>query len=411
MSVTNTTSRNVEKQTIKFAGLTSFDRREFNEDFIDANHARFLGLTDENGDVQVPELSLAEALNQLPTAAPAELLVRNPYAPDQQYPISLSNAIVNPDMMADAAFSGEGDGDEMVYATTSEKYTIVNPMEVWEPMAEAIDEAELGSFVLGEFRVYNHGASVHADVLFVDDVIEIEDRDPLFVGIQTGNSFDGSVSMYAAGFLMDGFCRNTTRYITEKKSRKHTGQPDEHREWWAEILTQMGAMRDYLGDIIEEATDVELDFISLPFNPEEFYELLGLPAYLAQSAALDAMNRSQAEGGDRYHLNSWVLHSGLTYALTHTFRGTSETGSLEDYYQIAKELLYNPALTADRVKLAYERRLQQAHGENVPAESRRELAQIVALERSLSEKKEQFLANEERMAQLIAAQHGSEDSE
>lgn len=410
MSLTTNTTKQAKQQTIKFAGLTSFDNANFDQELIDHAHARFLGLLNEDEQLEVPEKSLSELIRELPTASTAELSVVNSYDEGQLHPISIANAIINPDKMADAVMSGEASGDELTYAISSEKYTIINPLEAWEPMCEAIDEAGLSGDVIGEFRVYNGGAAVHGDVLFVNESIQLPDRDPLFVGLQTGNSFDGSASLYAAGFMMDGFCRNTTRYLTDKKSRKHTGNPQEHREWWAEILTQMGAMRDYLGEIIEEAIDVELNFIRLPFEPEDFFELLEIPSYLAHQAALDAQSRSQTEGGDRFRLNSWVLHSGLTYALTHTYKGTNETGRLEDYYQTAKEILYNPALIAARVERNYEARLLREAGENeaLSADSEKQLASVQRLTTEMSERKDEFERNEERMAALIAAQHGVE---
>jgi hypothetical protein len=154
---------------------------------------------------------------------------------------------------------------------------------------------------------------------------------------------------------------------------------------------------------------VELNFITLPFEPEEFFELLGVPSYLAHQAALDAQSRSQSEGGDRHRLNCWVLHSGLTYALTHTYKGSSETGRLEDYYQTAKEILYNPALIAARVEREYEARLRREAGEEeLSSESERQLASLQRFTTEMNDRKDEFERNEARMAELIAAQHGVE---
>jgi hypothetical protein len=164
----------------------------------------------------------------------------------------------------------------------------------------------------------------------------------------------------------------------------------------------MSDLRDILGDVIEQALDVEMDFLDQPFSIEEFYELLGLPGYLARAAATTARNRSPREGGTRSTLNFWTLHSGLTSALTHDFSGSSEVGSLETYSRIAKDILWNPANIMAEVKNEYERQQQMEAQTDEEQETVAEnVASIERYERSLDDRKEEFEQFEDEIAGVL----------
>lgn len=400
---------------VRFAGLTAFDSVNFDSAMI----ARYGG-----DDETVPDTSLYQAVHELDPVELANIFVQNPYDEDQLIPLGSANATINPDIAVELArqareeellrvdggtyIPSEEDGERLTFGVHSSEYAAVPHIEFFEPMVEAFREAEIHD-IGGEFRVYDHGAQVHGEIIFLDPQDQLDlggDRDPLFVGIQVGNSYDGSCSMYAQGYAMDTFCRNSMRMLTDKRSRKHVGDPDEAMEWWEGILTQMGALRDVLGEIIQEALDVEMDFLDLPFDVEEFYELLGFPSYLARAAAVSARNRSPREGGTRTTLNFWTLYSGATSALTHDFRGTSEIGSLENYYDITKDLLWNPVNTMDRVKTAYERReREEVDGESqLSLSGERGIAQIERFEMTLEERKTEFERNEENITQIISGE-------
>lgn len=77
----------------------------------------------------------------------------------------------------------------------------------------------------------------------------------------------------------------------------------------------------------------------------------GLFHNLADRAAEDA----QANAADPFVVDLWTLHSGVTYALTHFFRGR-EGASLDGYVRVANDILFNPEGTVERVERAYEER-------------------------------------------------------
>jgi hypothetical protein len=391
-----------ENFTVNFAGLTSFEN--FTVDIPER-------LMDKLGTDERPEMSFSEALRELPIATEGEIQVVNPYNPTTSFGVSKANAVINPDV-ADAISRGtDVPGDAAVYAVSSDKYTIVNPVDAWTPLGEALQEASLADQIAGEFRVYDYGARVHADIYFLDGLVYPPNgREPLFTGLQLGNSFDGSVSLYAQGFAYDTLCNNSFRGLTPKKERRHVGAAERAKDWYLEILNEMGAVRDHLLELITQALDITVDFVDQPYSVEEYYEFLGFPAYLAHAAARDAQSRSVSEGGSPVRINKWVLHSGATYALTHVFRGTREEGALEDYYFMARRILDNPYEVMEVVGEQYEHRERQraeaeaadGEGGDLSIEQRQGLARIETFQNSLAEKKEEFETREKQMEELFA---------
>lgn len=380
-------------ETIEFAGLSNFNDVEMTDEVASKFHC-----TDDR-----PDASLVEAINRLDPVELADVYVENQYT-DEKHKVDMANATINPDVAIEEGGDGDLSGDDFTYEVHSGGYAAIQHYDFFEPMTHALREAEAFN-VAGQFRVYDRGAQVHGEVVFQDPEtqLELEDEEnPLFVGLSVGNSYDGTCSMYAMGYAMDTFCDNSMRNLTDKRSRKHIGDPSETEEWWGEILTQMDAMRDILGEVIENALEVDIDFMEQPFDTEEFYELLGLPGYLARAAGTTARNRSAREGGTRTEINFWTLHSGLTSALTHDFSGSSEVGSLETYSRIAKDILWNPANIMSEVKTEYERRERlEAQTEAQENEVDENVATIERYESTLDDRKEEFEEFEEKVEGLL----------
>jgi|AntRauTorckE6833_2_1112554.scaffolds.fasta_scaffold27138_1 hypothetical protein len=57
-----------------------------------------------------------------------------------------------------------------------------------------------------------------------------------------------------------------------------------------------------------------------------------------------------------FEIDTWTLHSGATYALTHFF--WAKKSSLDQYVRIAHDILFNPEGTFRRVEQAYEQQLE-----------------------------------------------------
>lgn len=393
MSVTNT------DYTVEFAGLAGTDTK-MSESIM--SHYKLS---------EQPIHSLLSAIGRLDPVELANLYIQNPYNESQLIPYANSNATVNPDTAIDLASKPdvtEDDGDLLAYAVHGQGYAAVAHYDFFSPLAMALMDERIND-ISGQFRVYDNGARVHGELMFQDPDTQLnlpDDRDPLFVGISFGNSYDGSSSMYAMGYAMDTYCKNSMRNLTDKRTRRHIGNPASVSEWWGDMLVRMTAIRDILGECIEESLEVELNFMEQPFSVEELYELLGIPSYLARAAATSARNRSPMEGGSRSVINFWTLHSGLTSALTHDFNGSSEIGSLETYSQIAKDMLWNPQNVIASVKSAYERREREQETVDESAVSRN-IAVIERYERSLEDRKNEFESFEARMNTILSGEQVS----
>lgn len=353
---------------------------------------------------EVPRLpTFSEVYHNLPIATETTAGYRNPWT-QEWVETERFNALVDPDKLERAAVTDDVDP---LWHIPTDNYGAVNPPEFYYPLEEAILEADWGDDVFGEARKYKQGGEVHMDIMFSGQRVDIvgddgEQRDPLFAGLTTGYDFFGNTALYAEGFAMDTMCKNSMRSLTDKKSRRHVGDPSEDIDWWEDILTKLGGLTDHLAEMIEVAMDVEMDFRELPFDLQEFYELLGYPEYMARSAASHA--RVRASSGQPWLIDLWAAHSGATYAITHDFRG-GENGAIEGYVRTANDMVQNPQMVVTEVEVAYERRehQRQQDGESNEGELDSGLAQINRLEQSIEDRKAEFEQNTEQMRELLVA--------
>lgn len=378
-------------ERIRFAGLNG----QSDPDVPDAFLTKY-GIEEH----EVPDLpTFSEVYHDLPIATETAAGYQNPWT-GEWVETERFNALIDPDKMERAAVDSEMDP---LWHIPTNNYGAVNPPQFYYPLEEAIIEAGWENELFGEARLYKQGGEVHMDLMFSGQSVEIvgedgEERDPLFAGLTTGYDFFGNTALYAEGFAMDTMCKNSMRSLTDKKSRRHVGDPSEDIDWWETILKKLGGLADHLAEMIEVAMDVEMDFRELPFDLQEFYELLGFPEYMARSAASHA--RMRAESGEPWLIDLWAAHSGATYAITHDFRG-GESGAIEGYVRTANDMVQNPTMVVSEVEASYERQEAQENGtvENRDLDSG--LAQISRLEQSIEGRKTEFEQNTEEMRQLL----------
>jgi hypothetical protein len=342
-------------------------------------------------------VSFAEAIRRLPQATEMSVAYRNPYA-EEWIETDRFNAVVEPDRLREQA--RDESTTEPLFHVPTDSYAIINPTDIYEPLEqvlqeEAIDGCPLGEIVFGEIRQYRGGGEVHMDIMFDGLSVELPERNaPITMGVTSGYDFFGGHAVYVEGFARDTRCANSIRQVTDRETIKHLGDVGDFRGWWADLLGQLGLVADDLLAFIEDASDITVAFTEVPFDVQEFYELLEFPAYLAEQAANDA--RSNA--ADPFDIDMWTLHSGATYALTHFFRG-KEGSALDRYVRTANDILFNPEATIETVEQAYE---QQAADETdgdgqTGLDSQVALAQIEQVSAAIREKADQF---EEREAEL-----------
>lgn len=343
--------------------------------------------------------SFATAIRNLPRAVTTDVAFRNPHT-DDWVETDQFTALVEPTRLTTATRSENTPASEAIFHIPTNSYAVINPVDVYGPLASLLRETtldghNLDEIVFGEIRQYRGGGEVHVDVMFDGLYAELPDRaDPITMGVTTGYDFFGGHAVYVEGFARDTTCANSIRGLTDRETVRHVGDGVDFEDWWNERLSQLGLIADDLVAFIEDAQAITIDFTDVPFTIAEFYELLDFPAYLADRAAGDV----RAGASDPFEIDMWTLHSGATYALTHCFTG-KEGSSLDRYVRTANDILFNPEATIATVEQVYE---QQAAAETDPEgqtdlASQTALAQVERVSQDIHEKATQF---EEREATL-----------
>ena len=348
-----------------------------------------------NIDDDTEVVSFAEAVRDLPRAVDTDVAYQNPYT-QEWVETDRFNAVVEPTRLRDQA-QDANDADPLFHVP-SDSYTIINPMSVYGPLEgvlqdEEVDGRSLGEVVFGEIRQYRAGGEVHMDVMFDGLEVRLPGRtEPITMGVTSGYDFFGGHAVYVEGFAQDGACTNTMRQLTEKEVIKHVGEIQDFEGWWERILASLELVADDLFAFIRDASEVSIDFTSVPFGVEEFYTLLDFPEYLAERAASDA----EASGDSPFEIDMWTLHSGATYALTHFFKG-KEGDALDGYVRTANDILFNPEQTVEEVEQAYEQELRSQEGGQSGLDAEQGLAQIERVQQSVRSEVEQFESREEAL--------------
>jgi hypothetical protein len=429
---------NTPYNTTQFAGLTRHNNAEMTD--------RAAGIAGIDPD-DPPETSLATAIRNLEQADAGGLSWKVPEQVSQRLdeeeltdtlPDGMElhrvddstvfvetdrfQSVYSPDKLRDWV-NADDDTEEVadpLWHVPTNTYSIVNPLNAYEPLEEAIRDEGYGDDVFGEIREYKEGGEVHMDVLF--DAFQIDynegdddnSRDPIVLGVRTGYDFFGSQALYFEGFAQDTRCDNSIRAITEKKTIRHVGEVDLEDEVH-DVLEEMELMTNRLAELIEMAEEIEVDVMEMEFsepfdhsdNIRGFYELAGFPSYLAREAATHARQRA-----DNVFLpDMTALWDGATYALTHHYQGGENTSTAQDYIDRANDMVMNPTQVIGQVSQEHTRRLEaQAEAGDVELEGEAAHASIEEFEQSVREKADEFESrNEELRTTLLAEAGGGED--
>lgn len=337
-------------------------------------------------------VSFVEAIRELPRAIEADVAYADPYS-GEWVQTNRFNALVEPQRLADS----EEDADPLFHIPT-QSYSIINPSNIYTPLEAVLQETDLGGqslgdVVFGEIRQYRGGGEVHMDIMFDGLSVSLPGRsDPITMGVSSGYDFFGGHAVYVEGFARDTVCANSIRSLTNREIVKHVGDVPDFEVWWDELLGQLELVANDLYGFILDASDITVDFRTVPFDLGEFYELLGFPAYLAGHAASDA--RANAE--HVFDIDMWTLHSGATHALTHFFNG-KEGAALDSYTRLANDILFNPNRTSEAIRDTFEQEAIEATGGDgqTGLDCQLALAQVELVEESVREKARSFESREE----------------
>ena len=456
--------------TVQFAGLTTHNNVKLSDKAAEAVSA------DHSTDRQIypddmPETSLATALRDLEraestgnawqvpenVASNIDVAAINDDTPDG---ISLHEthdgrvfvstdrrqSVVSPDKLTkwvqgDYRRDDNNQFFDPLWHVPSNDYTVVPPLDFYEPLEQSLRDEDLGDAVFGEIRKYKGGGEVHMELLF--DCFKIDNPDAMgreqndgdvaadggvgghiLLGIRTGYDFFGGTAMYAEGFAQDTWCSNSIRSITDEKTRRHVGDTSEVRDWWDDILAEMELMTDRLAGLIEQANQIELDYLSMEFSEVmghnddlmAFYESAGFPTYLAREASSHARSRAD----NQFLPTMWEVHSGATYAITHHYRGGENTSRLNELVQVGNDMLMNPAqavtVAESNAEERAERKRRAAAGEDGEGGEGEldELAFSTSVEKfrqSISDQKDEFESKQDELQSMLVGVGGEAEAE
>lgn len=354
--------------------------------------------------------TLSEVVRELPRAQATTVAYENPFT-DRLVETDQHNAIIDPDraekwaeVMDDAPHEwqdedGNGldaDVEDPLWNIPTSSYRVINPVEAYQPLIDAIREQDLAGEVFGEVRAYSRGGEVHMDLLFDGITTEVRAvNDAVKMGLTTGYDFYGDTALYASAFAQQNSCVNSIRNLTDREVRKHAGERGGLQRWWMGHIEALFDVQDDLLDMIATASSEEatVDFTTLPFDPEDFYEYLGLPNSGGVPVAARAAEEARVQANDLREVTMWNLHEGATYALTYHYTGKEGSGStLDRHVQSANDILFNPFQTLERVREAYVTDQMEGGDEQPPM-----VASIDAVQESLRDKQEQFETREEEL--------------
>lgn len=416
--------------TVQFAGLTRHNNSEMTD-----RAASIAGIDPDDP----PETSLATAIRNLEQAEAGDLAWKVPEQIARKIDVGEVNnllpegaeatrasprtvfvetdrfqSVYSPDKLR-SWFSGDDDTDQLddpLWHVPTKTYSIVNPLNAYEPLEGAIRDEGYGDDVFGEIRTYKAGGEVHMDVLFdafqIDYTNDDSGRDPIVLGVRTGYDFFGSQALYFEGFAQDTRCSNSIRSITEKKTIRHVGEVDLEDEV-TDVLEEMQLMTNRLAELIELAEDIELDVIEMQFsepfdhndNIQGFYELAGFPTYMAREAASHARQRAD----NTYLPDMTAMWDGATYALTHHYSGGENTTTAQDYIDAANDMVMNPSQVIGEVNREHTRRLNaQSESQQVDLEGENAHAEIEEFSQSVKEKADEFESRNEELRNTLVAE-------
>lgn len=308
-----------------------------------------------------------------------------------------------------------------LWKTTTETYGIINPTDGYGPLEDALREHDLGDAFYGNFRLYDRGGTWYLSGLFNQSEMSVEVEgvgNPVAVGFQSGSDVFGNLAFFAEGFAQDTGCTNSIHAITDKKRRKHVSSHGSSHlsrskfvEWWNDFFEEMFDLTSDLQAAITDAQDVELDFTELPFDLEEFYELIGFPNGNQSPFASVAKVYAQERAFDRYRPTMWDVHSGATAFLEHEW-DHSEGTQFRRYVRLANDLLFNPHVSVERARDEMERRIAEAEGGAEGALTlggEDALAQVTQLTETLEEQADRWEERQHRLQTKIEMSEQEEE--
>lgn len=380
------------RKRIPFAGLTQADTVDLPDELASSTH-----LTPD------AEKSFLEVIDELPEAEGRELRTPNSFvgkdgnvaeadlraaldgtpAPDAigTDPADIGNAeavsrvpkkqlIVDPRREALAALGYDIGWDWQV---ASSSYQIIQPSDIFYPAHDAFVERDCGDQIIGWAELKEFGGWVDIYILFADKTLsspsdaphttddsEDDDGGAIYLGMRTGYGHTGR-SLFMSTFGYDARRGVRLYRLGERRHRRHTSRANDaayersqgrspYVDWFEESLSLIEEQADDLAQMMEVATQNQIDFDETPFDVTTLLTNLGIPEAYAEETAEFAHTISPDP--DDSIVTMWGLFQGLTLSLENDYKGDDRTNTtFLTYADVAKKFLTQPRR---QLELAYQ---------------------------------------------------------
>lgn len=395
-----------EEQRIPFAGLTPKDDAELPDDVAGNRHFA--------GDVK----SFKEIIELLPEASRGDLKAVNQFVNDDGTvdataiedvdDIDLDSLEIDPAEINDAdrhvpvndyvdivdnrrkALHALGYETKFRWQIATDSYTIINPKDAYFPAQRSFRRKGESETIFGWVDYKDWGGQVDIYILFREQTVPHPYVDPnendddadadgddeedryIYVGVQTGYDFSGGRALDAQRFGYDADRSVRLYNLGRRRSRRHVGDPNDAsnerkngrtpiKDWWDQEYDNILNETDELAKAIQEATSITLDFSSLDYSAQDFYEYLDIPEDYAETAAKRAMRHSPVTNV----ATMWAMYLGLTSTLETDYQGKDHTSAtFEVYAEIARDILRHPHRQIDVVQEEHRRAQEESDNSN-----------------------------------------------
>lgn len=345
-----------------------------------------------------------DVIRDLPTAKKATIGYYDPKAGEYRED-SRHVALINPDWLGDGLDSAPQ--DSAIWHIPTDSYSIVNPIDGLRPLEKILrtrvadDNDDGPGDVFGQIRLYRNGGEVHGDIVFNGYRIAEPGMPttPFRLGLSFGYDFFGGHALYAKVLAYHTKSGIPMRDLTESRNRRHVGDAAETvAEWWDDVLDAMQAASETIMQVISDARSYYIAFEDLPLDLQEYYEALGFPEYLAESAALQPLVQPIHS-----EPNAWKLYRAMALTLDEDFDGKDGASTLQNYIAKTNDILYVPPKTE---KIAIEAKQQEIRAQDtMDAADENDLQRLddaIDNDQLAGDPIEQFTKTRDRLRTLLA---------
>jgi hypothetical protein len=277
-------------------------------------------------------------------------------------------AVIDPRREAIDAL-GEEYSINYTWQVASSDYTIITPSQWYFKAHQTLEKSgERDVFGWVEFDDYGGAVDFYIfcpDQRFLPPGEDTEDREPVYLGFNSGYTFDGTRSL---DFKLIGYDLETESpywALAEKKSKPHRGNVmADAKDWWANAYEQIKEATEFDSELFENVREAELQRLDFSdINPdkdpedrenwtlEELIESLDIP--YADEIANQAF---QIASKDRV-VSIWNIYVNINDVLNEKYTGEKKNRNsltFQGHVRKARKLLTDTTTQLNRAKNNWE---------------------------------------------------------